>query len=136
MAQGTVEQDLFNFVTVPSPAVYVDILTTSVPQQHASVSCSVPPSSTASLTKVTTSSSGDLGLDSDSWIAEQDMLDGGQYIVMSFMEEGSYGTVARAINSRTCDMVAIKIIKKRKNYDEVAEHEVTIGLGTRVKKNV
>ena len=158
---GTAGQDLFKFVVIPSPVspevcgdvpqhhqhgiaipspmspeVYRD-----VPQheQHiVSRSAVQSPTRPATMIKVITSSSSgsseddDPGLGSERCVAEQDMLDGGQYIVMSFMEDGSYGTVARAINTRTCDMVAIKIIKKRKNYQEVAEHEVSLDVRNQI----
>ena len=55
-------------------------------------------------------------------------MDGGEYIVQNFMEEGGYGSVVRAIKTSTWDRVAIKILKKRSNYDEVVEHEVSNGL--------
>ena len=123
-------------IAIPSPEVYRD-----VPQheQHiVSRSAVQSPTRPATMIKVITSSSSgsseddDPGLGSERCVAEQDMLDGGQYIVMSFMEDGSYGTVARAINTRTCDMVAIKIIKKRKNYQEVAEHEVSLDVRNQI----
>ena len=55
------------------------------------------------------------------------MLDEGEYLVQSFMEEeGSYGAVARAIKTSTWDTVAIKILKKRPDYDRVAQREVSV----------
>ena len=143
----TAEQDISNSIDdVPSPAVNADIMTTTAPKPTIMFcpvssdpewgrvelgmfnSADVP--SPTPLIIVTTSSSQHSD-DPESCICELDLLDRGMYLVQSFTGEGSFGTVAKALNTFTGDTVAIKIlkIKDRYNYDEVAAREVSIVFG-------
>ncbi|RVE64515.1 hypothetical protein OJAV_G00126650 [Oryzias javanicus] len=48
------------------------------------------------------------------------------YSIMQFIGEGYFGRVARCVNRRTNETVAVKILKKDTNSDHNTENEVTI----------
>lgn len=82
------------------------------------------PSPTSPVT-VTSSGSSQHSEDPESYtVSEMDLLDRGQYLIQSFTGEGSFGTVAKAQSTFTGDSVAIKILKNRPGYDEMAAREV------------
>lgn len=133
----TVVQDIIRYDDAPSPTVYIDITTTSPTMRSSNpelgraeldvYSYTDVPSSTALV--IVTASSSQHSEDPDVCIvSEMDLLNRGQYLVQTVMGEGSFGLVAKAVDtfSATGDMVAIKVLKNRCDYDEVAAREMAM----------